>query len=116
MHFDRILMKRMLGMYDTIPILFRAVHICTGSGASVVSLVLPVIKHMMGRRIRHRVILHAGSDTEIVQRMELYGLEKRNIPSILGGNFTRADFDAWLKDRQQFERQRMIAQQEQQLN
>jgi len=116
MHFDRILMKRMLDIDNAIPMCTRAIHLCTGSGVSVLSLVAPVIKHLMGRRLRHRMVLHAGSDTEINQQMELYGLQKNNIPSILGGSFTLSDFDVWLKERKQFERRRAIAEQEREPN
>lgn len=45
-HFDRILMKRVAKMSLVVPLIFRSCHVITGSGQSVVSLILPIMKQM----------------------------------------------------------------------
>lgn len=47
-HFDRIMTKKSVWITNCMPVRTRAVHICTGSGASVTrDLILPVLKHMV---------------------------------------------------------------------
>jgi hypothetical protein len=57
-HFDRILSKNAIQIMNCMPARPRAVHICTGSGKSVMELVLPVLKQMGGREFRLRTNLH----------------------------------------------------------
>ena len=45
-HFDRILMKKVAKLPTGMPMSFRGSHVITGSGKSVVSLILPIMKQM----------------------------------------------------------------------
>lgn len=85
-HFDRILTKQTLLVFDSLPITIKSAHFCTGSGKSVVSLVLPVLKHMYGRERRLRLSVHSGSDREVSTRLGDYGLNRDHARPAFGGS------------------------------
>jgi hypothetical protein len=98
-HFDRILMKKVLKMTDALPFFVRGFHIITGSGRSVLGLVLPVLKQVIGQAYRHRLRVHAGSDKEIVDRLSDYGILASSVPSSFGGDWNCSDFLDWKEKR-----------------
>jgi hypothetical protein len=98
-HFDRILMKKVLKMTEAFPYLVRGFHMITGSGRSVLGLVLPVLKQVIGQVYRHRLRVHAGSDKEIVDRLSDYGIIASSVPSSFGGDWHRSDFLDWKEKR-----------------
>jgi hypothetical protein len=93
-HFDRIMTKHVLLICDSLPISIKSAHFCTGSGKSVVSLVLPVLKHMYGRERRLRLNVHSGSDREVTSQLGDYGLNREHARPAFGGslyNMQRVD-------------------------
>jgi len=100
MHFDRILDKKLFRVLNAVPALYRSVHTFTGSGQSVVGLTMPVLKHMGGRYYRLRLVLHAGSDKEILERLALYGITGDHLGAYVGGRYNNTrepgEFRQWL--------------------
>lgn len=73
-----MLIKYALMILNAVPAQLKAIHICTGSGKSATELVLPLFKQMCGRDWRMRICLHAGSDLEVLDRLQDYGLHKEH--------------------------------------
>ncbi len=61
-HFDRIMSKKMSQIVSCVPAKLKGMHGCTGSGKSVLGLVLPVMKHVVGKEIRLRFHLHVSNE------------------------------------------------------
>lgn len=89
------------------PIVFRAIHTFTGSGQSVVGITMPVIKHIGGKYFRQRLLLHAGSDKEILERLDMYGVKGAHLGSYVGGRFTREmnGYLEWLENERRNEQE-----------
>lgn len=49
-------------------------------------LVLPILKHVVGKENRQRWVLHSGSDTQVLSRLEEYGLGEAHIQIYLGNS------------------------------
>lgn len=105
MHFDRILAKKIFAVMNVVPVRCLTIHNFTGSGQSVMGLVLPVIKHMLGKRLRLRLLVHAGSDKEILERLAMYGVTGDHLEGYVSGSYVRqhATFLAWVEQRMQEE-------------
>lgn len=99
-HFDRIQTKMLLTISRAFPMHARAIHICAGSGASVVNLILPVVKVMMGRDIRLRSLLHAGPDSEVLARVRQYGLTKEQVQYLSKGSQHEEEMRVWIREQQ----------------
>jgi hypothetical protein len=107
LHFDRIIAKKALGiMRDAMPVEMKAYHMCIGSGQSVSHLGLPVIKHIAGKDLRLHMVTHAGSDKDLLAEIEVYGLHRPNVSSVIGGTFTHSLYTTWLQQRAEFEQKR----------
>ena len=105
--FNRALTKKVMACADSIPITFRGFHlVTTKSGKSVVDVVVPVLKQLVGRAARHRILVHAGSDWDILRLVKPYGLAPRNISSAIGGEYTKENFVKWMKERRKTEQDR----------
>lgn len=95
------------------PSKIRANHVCTGSGKSVMEVVLPVLKQMAGRDRRLRTNHHAGSDSEILARLSDYGLGKEHAHGFCGGALRNTrGHQTWLRERLLLEQERTNAEQE----
>ena len=105
MHFDRILDKKLFKVMASVPTVFRGIHTFTGSGQSVVGLTMPILKHMGGRFYRLRLVLHAGSDKELLERLALYGITGDHLSPYVGGRYNseRSAFEAWLQTQRRAE-------------
>lgn len=99
-------MKGVCTFPSCLAINFRSTHIITGSGNSVVSLMVPVLKHLMGMHQRHRLKLHAGSDLEVVDSLGNYGIMPNSIPSTFGGEWRMERFMEWIRQRETIESRR----------
>jgi hypothetical protein len=104
-HFDRLLMKGSIALFKCGPIRWRSLHICSGARKSVVSILLPIFKQLVGKYYRVRTILQTGSDSEIVYGMETYGLLGKNLFSILGRNLQNDNVSEWVQARRLAESQ-----------
>jgi hypothetical protein len=106
LHFDRIMMKKVTGIALNGPLRWRAFHLCTGSGKSVLGIISPVLKKFMGRESRLRFVLHAGSDTELLDQFSDYGILKVHMSSCFGGSYDRDNFLQWVRERLEQETER----------
>jgi len=90
------------------PLTLKAVHVCTGSGASVTrDLVLPVLKHVAGKDYRLRLQLHAGSTSEILEIFQEFGMGQDHVKVIFGGyGGNQPLLQEWLQQRQLIEKDR----------
>lgn len=105
--FDRTLSKKNILILNSLPIVFRALHGCAGTGKGVMDLVLPVLKHIAGKRWRLRGILHTGSDTEVLASLGDYGLGKDHVHGLFGRTHNNMErLLAWLDERKLLEQQR----------
>ena len=97
--------KKLFKVLFSIPSKFRGVHTFTGSGQSVVGLIMPVLKHMGGRYYRLRLVIHAGSDKELLERLALYGVTGEHLGAYVGGRYNRerSEFLSWLEQEQRKE-------------
>lgn len=88
---------------ECMPIKMKAEHLLAGSANGVMSLVLPVMKHVGGKELRLRIVVHSGTDSKILESIKPYGLNSKNVSHALGGDFKHADFLTWLEDWKQQE-------------
>jgi len=91
-HFDRILSKRMVSISQCMPMSVRAIHTCYGSGRTVLEIVLPVIKHILGKENRLRFLAHrASSNTELLSQFQSFGLSEAHVDVIHRGLLHRME-------------------------
>jgi hypothetical protein len=82
-------------------------HVCIPLLKPPFQFVLPVVKFLAGKRLRRRMILHSGSEHEIVRGLSKYGIGRNIIPFELGGDYyLAAGYAEWINDRLQVERRR----------
>lgn len=75
----------------------RATHICIGSGTrSVFGLLLPFYKALFPERSRVRtflgLVVHNGSNAELLDSLQVYGIPKSCLDVAVGGLLTKNDF------------------------
>jgi hypothetical protein len=109
-HFDRILMKNVTKLVSTVPVIAKAAHLFTGSGNRVMEqLVLPILKHVVGKEYRQRWVLHSGSDTQVLRRLEEYGLGEVHMQTYMGKSLQHLETHLlWLDGRRAYELEREI--------
>lgn len=71
-------------------------HVCQPPG--FFRLLIPLVKLVMGERLRKRIRFHTGSHEDVQKSLEPYGLTKDILPTELGGDVV-LDQDAWLEAR-----------------
>lgn len=86
------------------PINLRAVHLCSGSGASVCNMMMPVFFALVPACYRHRFQSHSGTDTEIIHGLASYGVLSENVTPRLGGTYDDDEFRQWLHEERRKER------------
>jgi hypothetical protein len=90
-------------MVDCMPCTVKAEHWLAGSNG-VMSLVLPVMKHVVSKELRLRMVVHSGIDGKVVESIKSYGLSSQNLSHVIaGGEFKHDDFLAWLEERKEEE-------------
>lgn len=93
-HFDRNLDYYLLeSLGGILPIRVSSIQIC--HPPSIVKLVLPITKLLMGERLRKRIKIHTKS---VPEKLAKYGLQVDKLPIELGGQY-QMDHDAWLETR-----------------
>ena len=80
-HYDRILTKQSsVLMFECMPIKIKAEHLLTGSPNGVMSLVLPVRKHIVHQYIRLRMVVHTGtSGDKLLESLAPYGISAKHL-------------------------------------
>jgi hypothetical protein len=103
-------MKNVMKLVTTLPIRVKASHVFTGSGSRVMEqLVLPIVKQVIGKEYRQRWVLHSGSDTQVLSRLEEYGLGEAHIQTYLGNSLQHLKTHSlWLEERRACELERGI--------
>jgi len=96
--FDR---KRSAMMIESIkgslPIRISAFHLC--HPPVFFEIVSPIIKLLMGQKLRKKIKIHSGSDEKVLEKLvKKYSIDKAALPSDLGGDLI-LDHDKWLDDR-----------------
>jgi hypothetical protein len=106
--FDRKLTREGIALLrECLPIRLRAMHICLPFRRPPFTFVLPVIKFICGKSIRQRMVIHHGSDLEVLLGLENHGIIRANIPAALGGEYNlQAELTEWLADRLELEGRR----------
>jgi hypothetical protein len=101
MGFDRKLSREGLALIrDCLPIRIRVIHLCLPFLHPPFNFVLPVFKFICGKSIRQRILVHSGSNLEVLLGLENHGIINANIPSVLGGHFNlQAALAEWLVER-----------------
>jgi CRAL/TRIO domain len=85
-NFDRIQMKMMMeSLHGCLPVRLSAIRICRPP--AFISIILPIVKLLMGPVLRERIRFHKGSPIKVMTSLESCGLSKSAIPEHLGGEF-----------------------------
>ena len=101
-------------MLESMPIKVKAHHLLSGSEAGVMSLILPVLKHLFTKELRMKLVVHSGTEKRILGSLSPYGLIAKNLPHLIGGGFKREDSFRWCEKRKEEEEMRFVAKQQQQ--
>jgi CRAL/TRIO domain len=67
-----------------IPIRMSASHIC--HPPTFFNVIFPIIKLLMGERLRKRTLVHGGSEEKVLETMATFGLTKDRLPEEFGGD------------------------------
>ena len=83
-----ILRRSLQLLVDVLPIKVKAVHICGHTKVSFLKAMGEIIKAMVGKRLRHRMVLHRTSHVQDIPfSLEKIGMEAIHLPTHLGGSF-----------------------------
>jgi hypothetical protein len=97
--FDRKLVaSNAESMKGCLPVRVGALHIC--HPPTFFTIVFPIIKLLLGKRLRERIKVHTGSEAHVLERLACFGIPKESIPSDLGGDVV-LNQKAWLKKRKE---------------
>ena len=88
-HFDRRLSKMLMALSNVLPFEKKARHWITGPGKSVMDLIFPALKFVMGKHDRLRTFLHSGSREEVVQAVKEFGLDESHISHVFDSQRSR---------------------------
>lgn len=100
--FDRHHEKCVTSIPLCMPTPLCAVHLCAGPERTVLSqLAVPIVKHLLNKTSRHRLLLHSGSDQELLRELSSYGLKLANFPN-------HDQFVTWLAERLALEGQQAL--------
>ena len=90
---NQMLMDAIKGI---LPVRITCITIC--HPPTFFRVIWPVIKILMGSRLRKRVKVFSGSDESVVKQIESIGLAKNQVPELIGGTL-KVDHLAWLEGR-----------------
>jgi len=112
--FDRKLSRALHSlMNDTLPFRIKALHGWIPSlPGPWVNFIIPIVRFFEGKYLRSRTLLHYEEHAEqLASKLEQdYGIDKRGIPTTMGGEWDLAEgHAAWLSARQAVEREREVA-------
>jgi len=95
--FDRELVKMIVeSLKGYLPVRLSAIHIC--HPPSFLRLIFPIMKMLLGERLRKRVRVHGGSEHQVLNLLAGFGLLKEMLPVDIGGNKV-LDQEKWLQAR-----------------
>lgn len=105
--FDRKLSRMAMKIMSPseMPIRVRAIHVCLPMRAPPFGYLLPVIRHIAGKYLRRRMLVHSGSDADILDSLVKHGMKKTNIPTALAGTLNvDIEHRHWMTDRHERDR------------
>jgi hypothetical protein len=81
----------------------KRIHIvCTGASLGMRRLFgtfLPKFRHILGKKTGRKMLVHtADSELGLIEELELYELNRRNLPSSIGGGWSYSSFSGWQVD------------------
>ena len=96
-HFDRELCNRIFAcVKGCLPIRLSAMHFCHPT--KIMLALFPIVKVIMGERLRKRIIVHSASQSKARAELEKYDLYEDKLPVEIGGTLA-LDHDRWLRQR-----------------
>mmetsp|Transcript_20944 Transcript_20944/g.45673 ORF Transcript_20944/g.45673 Transcript_20944/m.45673 type:complete len:317 (+) Transcript_20944:15-965(+) len=99
--FDRkLIAANAESMKGILPVRIGSFQIC--HPPTFFQIVFPVIKFLLGKRLRQRIKVHAGSKEHVLERLAHFGIPKESVPSDLGGDVV-LDQKAWLAKRKELD-------------
>lgn len=94
---DRRLMKmNMESISGCIPVRIGGFHVCHPPWFFG-KIVFPIMKVIMGERMRKRIRVHSGSEERVLENLKGYGLGREVLPSEIGGDVI-LDMDSWIQE------------------
>ena len=97
--FDRKLVaSNAESMKGCLPVRVGAFHIC--HPPTFFTIVFPIIKLLLGKRLRERIKVHTGSEEHVLERLARFGIPAESVPSDLGGAVV-LNQKAWLEHRRE---------------
>mmetsp|Transcript_16128 Transcript_16128/g.46289 ORF Transcript_16128/g.46289 Transcript_16128/m.46289 type:complete len:295 (+) Transcript_16128:238-1122(+) len=97
--FDRKLVaSNAESMKGCLPVRVGAFHIC--QPPTFFTIVFPIIKLLLGKRLRERIKVHTGSEEHVLERLARFGISTESVPSDLGGAVV-LNQKAWLENRRE---------------
>jgi hypothetical protein len=104
-HFSQLdrkfMVMNMASLKGCLPVRMSGLHMC--HPPTFFRIVFPFMQMVMGAHLRKRFHIHAGSDDKVLESLETYGLERKNLPTELGGQIA-LDHQGFLDDRRQEEK------------
>jgi len=96
--FDHGLANQLMGaIRGCLPVRMSALHLC--HPPVFFQLIFPILKVLMGSRLRKRMLIHYGSNEHVLKRLETkFGMPRTKLPTELGGSVT-LDHEKWLEER-----------------
>ena len=79
-----------------IPLQAKALHIFCGRNQSLLTFALPAYKHMLGKNLRLRMVVHGGNGSSYLSNLKEYGLSAEKVRLILGASYSEKEFSEWL--------------------
>jgi hypothetical protein len=93
---DLRMVRMATSLKGVLPLRLSAYHIV--NPPSWLALFLPLLTLFLGERLRKRVLIHAGTREEGLERLSVYGLKRQELPREIGGGRT-VDMAAFLAER-----------------
>ena len=99
-HSERSYGKAVVAILESTPSKLATVHVVLRPRHAIfVDVTMPVAKFLMGKRWRHRLVVHTKYETEVVHALEDLGIAKESIPRNLTGKLDEDYFQHWLNQK-----------------
>ena len=103
-HWDRQLSLKTRSIIEATPVGCKACHVICGQGRSVINMMLPVLKHILGLRFRLRMKLHEGHDGLLFSTFREFGLDDAHVEMVEKRSHCVAGYvERWLAERRRLE-------------
>lgn len=103
--YDRYVVSKLIHyIHNALPIKAMPTHACCPGGCPLVlrRVVKPILLSLMSRTQRSRRLIHEGSESEVLQVLSSYGLDKSMLPTEMGGT-VKLNLSEWIANRRAIE-------------